>query len=175
MTRCALTSSILASAISRKQDTRAFFAVFYAAVRKYGVPEVLVSDNGSIFTAHDTRRLCEQLDIAKQEIKKGRPYQNYIEAAFGVQRRMADWSFEKAQTWQDLLAAHDKWMKDYNFQLHFAHEQRDDGCHSPAAVLQWIKGVQPEPELVYQAFSALCETRRLSKAGYARFRNFLLL
>ncbi len=55
-----------------------------------------------------------------------------------------------------------------------SHEKRDDGCHSPAAVLQWIKGVQPEPELVYQALSALCETRRLNKEGYARFRNFLL-
>src|SRR5947209_7213860 len=92
----------------------------------------------------------------------------------GVQRRMADWNFEKAQTWDDLLAAHEKWMRDYNFQKHMAHEKRDDGCHSPAAVLQWIKGVQPEPELVYQAFSALCETRRLSKASYARFRHFLL-
>jgi hypothetical protein len=44
----------------------------------------------------------------------------------------------------------------------------------PAAVLGWIKGLQPEPELVYQAFSALCETRQLNKAGYARLRNFLL-
>lgn len=76
--------------------------------------------------------MCEQLGIEKKEIKKGRPYQNYIEAALyviwnlensqitcimwttsafllksfqrvarvfhiiGVQRRMADWSFEKA-------------------------------------------------------------------------------
>lgn len=38
--------AILASAISLRQDTEAVFAVFYAAVRKYGVPEVLVSDNG---------------------------------------------------------------------------------------------------------------------------------
>lgn len=166
--------AILASAISRKQDTRAFFAVFYAAVRKYAVPEVLVSDNGSIFTAHDTRRLCEQLDIAKQEIKKGRPYQNYIEAAFGVQRRMADWSFEKAQTWEDLLAVHEKWMQDYNFQRHLAHEERQDGCQSPAQVLGWVMGLQPEPELIYQAFSAIGETRVLNKAGYARYRNFLL-
>jgi len=45
-------------------------------------------------------------------------------------------------------------------------------CHE--SFTKWIKGVQPEPELVYQAFSALCETRRLNKAGYARFRNFLL-
>src|SRR5260221_8939581 len=65
-------------------------------------------------------------------------------------------------------------MKDYDFQRHLAHEQRDDGCHSPAAVLGWIKGVQPESELVYRAFSALCEPRRLNKAGYAHFRNFLL-
>ncbi len=34
----------------------------------------------------------------------------------GVQRRMADWPFEKAQTWEDLLAAHEKWLRDYNVQ-----------------------------------------------------------
>jgi hypothetical protein len=87
---------------------------------------------------------------------------------------MADWSFEKAHTWEDLTSAHDKWMKDYNFQKHMAHEQRDDGCHSPAAVLGWITGMQPEPELVHRVFEAICETRRLNKAGYVRFRNFLL-
>lgn len=91
-----------------------------------------------------------------------------------VQRHMADWSFEKAQTWEDLLAAHDKWMTDYNFQKHMAHDRREDGCHSPAAVLGWVRGMQPEPDLVYRVFSAICETRRLSQAGYARFRHFLL-
>jgi transposase InsO family protein len=205
--------SILASAISVRQDTEAFFAVLYviynlersgrlvnnlhyvyselvsdvlfqrsrarlyiiyAAVRRYGVPEILVSDNGSVFISHDTRRVCAQLGIEKREIKKGRPYQNYIEAAFGVQRRMADWSFEKAQTWEDLLAAHNKWMRDYNFQKHMAHEERQDGCHSPAEVLGWVKGMQPESALVHQAFSAICETRRLDKAGYAKFRNWSL-
>ncbi len=108
--------AILASAISLRQDNEAFFAVFYAAIRKHGVPKVLVSDNGGVFISHATRQVCEQLGIEKKEIKKRRPYQNYIEAAFGVQRRMADWSFEKAHTWEDLLAAHDKWMREYNFQ-----------------------------------------------------------
>ena len=65
--------AILASAISRRQDTEAFFAVFYDAVRPFGVPEVLVSDNGSAFTFHETRWVCEQLGIEKKEIKKGRP------------------------------------------------------------------------------------------------------
>jgi hypothetical protein len=34
--------------------------------------------------------------------------------------------------------------------------------------------MQPEPDLVYRAFEAICETRTLTKAGYVRFRNFLL-
>lgn len=86
----------------------------------------------------------------------------------------ADWSFEKAQTWEDLLAAHEKWLLDYNYQRHMAHENREDNCHSPATVLGWIKGMQPEPESIYRAFSAIGETRVLNKAGYAKFRKFLL-
>jgi hypothetical protein len=166
--------AMLASGISRKQDTAAFFAVLYAAVRQYGAPETLVSDNGSVFTSHETRRVCEQLGIAKREIKRRRPYQNYIEAAFGVQRRMADWHFERAQTWEDLLAAHEKWMQDDNFQRHLAHEAREDGRHSPAAVLGWVKGMQPASEQVYRVFSAIGVSRRLTNAGYARFRTYLL-
>jgi hypothetical protein len=65
-------------------------------------------------------------------------------------------------------------MKDYNFQKHMAHEKREDGCHSPASVLGWVKGMQPEPDQIYRVFEAICETRTLTKAGYAKFRNFLL-
>jgi hypothetical protein len=57
---------------------------------------------------------------------------------------------------------------------HMAHEERQDGCHSPAEVLGWIKGMQPEEAVVHEAFSAICETRRLDKAGYAKFRNWSL-
>jgi len=148
-------SAILSSAISRRQDTEAYIAVFYPAIRKYGVPEALVSDSGSVFLSHDAMKIYDALGIRKEQIKKGKPWQNYIEAALyviwnlnvsenchnnvyyvdltldsfaifkesegqfhiiGVQRRMADWSFEKAQTWDDLLAAHEKWLRDYNFQ-----------------------------------------------------------
>jgi hypothetical protein len=41
-------------------------------------------------------------------------------------------------------------------------------------VLGWVKGLQPEPDLLDQAFCAICETRTQTYAGYARFRNFLL-
>jgi hypothetical protein len=40
--------------------------------------------------------------------------------------------------------------------------------------LGWITGKLYEPDYMYRAFSALGVTRTLSKAGYARFRDFLL-
>ena len=166
--------AILASAVTRRQDTEAYLAVLYHAIRRYGVPEVLVSDSGSVFLSHDAMRVYNTLGIQKEQIKKRRPYQNYIEKHFNVMRRMGDWHFEKAQTWDDLLAAHEKFVLEYNFQHHSAHEKRDDGCHSPAAVLGWIRGMQPELELIYRTFAAICETRKLNRAGYAKFRNFLL-
>lgn len=166
--------AVLASAISRRQDTEAYFAVLYDAIRRFGVPEVLVSDSGGVFLSHDARRVYDTLGIEKREIKKRRPYQNFIETHFNIMRRMGDWAFEKAQTWEDLLAAHQKFVQDYNFQRHLAHEKRDDNRHSPAQVLNWQRGMQPEPALVYRVFSAICETRTLTKAGYAHFRNFLL-
>lgn len=73
-----------------------------------------------------------------------------------------------------MLSAHEKWLLDFNYQHHLAHEHREDGCHSPAAVLGWVKGMQPEPELIYRAFSAVGETRIITKAGYVRFRDYLL-
>ena len=72
------------------------------------------------------------------------------------------------------IPAHEKWLLDYNHQRHMAHENRDDNCHSPASVLGWVKGMQPELALIYRAFSAIGETRVLNKAGYAKFRHFLL-
>jgi len=160
--------ALLASAITRRQDTEAFVSVLYHAIRKFGVPTLLVSDNGGVFLSHDVRKIYDSLGIEKKEIKKGKPYQNYREAAFGVQRRMADWSFEKAQTWEDLLAAPEKWLLDYNHQRHMANVEREDNCHSPAQVLGWQRGMQPEPERIYRVFSAIGETRVLNKAGYAR-------
>jgi len=166
--------AILASAVTRRQDTEAYVAVLYAAVRKHGCPEVLVSDHGGVFRSEHAMKIYQLLGIQKEEIQSRQAWQNYIETAFNVQRRMADWHFEMSQTWEDLVAAHEKWIIDYNYQKHFAHEKREDGRHSPAEVLGWVSGRLFEPAYLHHAFSALCETRVLNKAGYARFRNVLL-
>jgi transposase len=166
--------AILASAITRRQDTEAYLSVLYAAIRKHGCPEALVSDHGGVFLSHDALQIYNAFGMRKEEIELRQAWQNYIETCFNVQRRMADWYFETAKTWEDLVATHEKWVRDYNYQKHMAHEKREGGRHSPAEVLGWVTGRQFEPDYMYRAFSAICETRTLTTAGYAHFRNFLL-
>jgi putative transposase len=166
--------AILASVVTRRQNFEEYVAVLYAAVRKHGCPEALVSDHGGVFRDHRAMQIYSALGIEKKEIEKRQSWQNLIESAFNVQRRMGDWYFETAKSWDDLVAAHKKWVLDYNYQRHMAHEKREDGRHSKAVVLGWVTGKQFEPDYMYRAFSAICETRTLTKAGYARFRDFLL-
>lgn len=165
--------AILASAVTERADTEAFIAVLYAAVRKHGCPETLISDHGSVFLSHAAKQIYTRLGIHKDEIAKRQPWMSYIEPMFNIQRRMADWYFARAPTYADVLAAHEKWMRDYNYQRHQAHEGREDGRHSPAEVLGWVHGRQWEADRVHAAFAAVCEARVLTKAGYVRFRNFL--
>ena len=166
--------AILASAVTRRQNFEEYIAVLYAAIRKHGCPTALVSDHGGVFRDHRAMQIYQALGIQKEEIEKRQSWQNLLETAFNVQRRMGDWYFETAQSWEDLVAVHEKWVLDYNYQKHLAHEKREDGRHSPAEVLGWVTGKQSEPDYMYRAFSAICETRTFTKAGYARFRDFLL-
>ncbi len=70
----------------------------------------------------------------------GCPLGAYIEAHFGVMRRMADDHLERAAGWEGMLAAHERFVRDYNNQVHWAHRARQDGRHSPAEVLGWVRG-----------------------------------
>jgi transposase InsO family protein len=89
--------AILASAVSRTQDLASFLSVLYAAVERYGAPEALVTDSGGVFWARQAKAVYEALGVTKQEIERGRPWQSYIETAFNVQRRMADWHFARRE------------------------------------------------------------------------------
>lgn len=140
----------------------------------HGSPKGLVSDGGSVFKAKQVLDIYQRLGIIKHQIDKGQAWQNYIETMFNVQRRMADYEFEKATTWHMLQTAHDTWVNAYNHQAHWAHRARDGGRETPAEVLDWTYGtVWDEPALHY-AFYATRFGRRLDKAGYVRFRHYRL-
>jgi hypothetical protein len=91
-----------------------------------------------------------------------------------AQRRMADFHFAQAQTWQELLDAHDQWVADFNFQVHWAHRERQDQRQSPAEVLGWVNGRVFSPEQLDRIFYATRFGRRLDRAGYVRFRHWRL-
>jgi putative transposase len=128
--------AILWSAVTRRQNLDAFLLVLYRAVERYGAPEALVTDSGSIFLANRAQRIYEALGIDKKEIEKGAPWQNYSETTFNIQRRMADRHFNRAENWAELLEEHERWWGSYNAQRHSAHERRTDGRRSPEEVLQ---------------------------------------
>ncbi len=165
--------AILASGLSRTQDLPAFLIVLFAAVRQHGAPEALVSDSGGVFLAKEARRLYRALRIQKEQIDRGQAWQSYIETTFNIQRRMADWYFAQATTWKELREAHDRWVADYNDQVHWAHRDREDGRRSPAEVLSWITGTVYSDEELRRLFT-LRFARRLDRQGYVRFRHWRL-
>ncbi len=164
--------AVLASAVSPTQDLPAFLSVLYAAVDRYGSPEALVTDGGSVFRANQARAIYEALGIHKEEIERGRPWQSYVETTFNIQRRMADWHFAHAGSWSELVAAHSRWVEDYNAQVHWAHRERADGRRSPQEVLGWLTGVRYRKEDLERAFFAVRSSRVLDSLGYARFRDW---
>ncbi len=166
--------AVLASAVSRTQDLAAFLSVLYAAVERYGSPEVLVTDGGAIFRANQARAVYEALGLAKEEIERGKPWQSYVETTFNIQRRMADWHFARAESWPELLEIHSRWVEDYNHQSHWAHRERPDGRRSPQEVLGWVTGVRYREEELERAFFAVRFSRVLDALGYARFRDWKL-
>jgi putative transposase len=164
--------AILASAVSRTQDLTAYLMVLYAAIRQHGSPEALASDGGAIFKAKEALRIYAALGITKEQIEKRQPWQSYIETHFNVQRRTADWHFAHAETWSELVASHDQFIADYNYQVHWAHRDRQDGRHSPAEVLGWVQGVKRDSAQLHRIFYATRFGRKLDKLGYVRFRHW---
>ena len=164
--------AILWGTVSTRQDLPSFLSVLYRAVEHYGSPEALVTDSGSVFLANRAKAIYEALNIDKHEIEKGEPWQNYSEAQFGVQKRMGDHHFKKAESWTELVVAHDRWIADYNAQRHFAHEEREDGRRGPVEVLSFLTGIRYNPEDLQRAFFSTRYVRVLDPLGYVRLMHW---
>ena len=163
---------LLASALSERQDTDAYLRVLAKALQNYGAPEAIVTDGGGIFYSLRSLAIYEALDIRKERIDPGQPWQNYIEAHFGIMRRLADYYLNQATSWEEIRSAHRKFIRDYNTQIHFAHRERKDHRHSPQEVLRGVLArTVPTPTLA-RIFFATQFTRHLDRSGYIRFRRW---
>ena len=166
--------AILSSAVTRKQNLPAFLSVFYRAVERHGAPKTLVTDSGSVFLSNRAKAVYAKLGIRKEQIEKGKPWQNFSETTFGIQRRMADWHFSRAEGWAELVEAHDRFVADYNAQSHFAHRRREDGRRTPAGVLSWVSGMRFHPKDLERAFFSERHSRILDGSGYATLMRWRL-
>jgi transposase InsO family protein len=166
--------AILSSAVTRRQDLNAFLAVLYRAVQEYGPPEAFITDSGSIFLANRAQAIYQALGIRKLQIKKGQPWQSYLETAWNVQRRMVDRCFARAEDWSGLLEEHARWMRDYNLQEHYAHRHREEGRRSPSSVLSWVKTLRYQEEELARAFFSARYTRTLDVLDYLTLQRFRL-
>lgn len=164
--------ALLASAVSTSQDLTAYLSVLYTAVERYGAPEILVSDGAGIFKANQAKRIYRSLGITKEVIEKRKPWQNFVETTFAIQRRMADYYLARAESWEELVAAHERWVEQYNTQMHWAHRHRKDGKRSPAEVLGFLTSVRHLPEDLERAFFSTRFTRVLNISGYARLKHW---
>jgi transposase len=166
--------AVLASKISPTQNQWDYLEVLFAAFSTAGVPKGIVSDGGGIFYCKQAMDVYAALGIRKERIHKRQAWENYIEAHFNIVRRMADAKFAVATSWEQMIATHRKWMMDYNTQRHWAHEKREDGCHSPAEVIGWHKGTMYPQEFLDRILFATRYTRQLDKHGFVRFQNWKL-
>jgi putative transposase len=160
---------LLASAISERQDTAAYLRVPAKALRNYGAPEAIVTDSRGVFYSKRAMAIYKALDIRKERIDPRQSWQNYIEAHFGIIRRLADFYLNKAPQLSEMKKAHRRFIRDYNTQIHFAHRRRQDGRHSPQEVLRGVLArTLPVPQLS-RIFFATEFTRHLERSGYIRF------
>lgn len=163
---------ILASILSEHQDQDAYLKVLFVALRQYGAPEAIVTDGGAIFSAQRAMQIYEALGIRKERITPRQPWENYIEAHFGVMRRLADYHLGQAETWAAMQQAHAKFVQDYATQVHWAHRERQDERHSPQEVLLGVLGRTFPEQVLERILAATQFTRVLDQSGYLRFRHW---
>lgn len=132
--------AILASDIYQSQDLTSVLLVLYAAIERHGCPLRLVTDNGSVFRAKQAIVIYEALEIQKEWIHKRQSWENLIESHFSIMRRMSNYHFEHATSWEQAKEMHQRFVEDYNQQPHWGHRKRDDQRHTPAEVLGWVTG-----------------------------------
>jgi putative transposase len=163
---------VLSSKISATQNQWDFLSVLVDAIRNFGAPEALVTDGGGIFYSNFAIELYGMLGIRKERIDSGEPWENYAETLFSIQRRLADHSFSNARNWPEMLEAHRTWWTNYNHEHHYAHRERQDGRHSPKAVLRGMLGRTYPDEVLSRVLYATQFTRHLDKRGYVHFKNW---
>ncbi len=165
---------IVAGMATEYQDTIAVLQLLAAALREYGRPAGIVSDNGAVFTSDAYERLLNALEIEVCHIEKGQPWENLIEAMFKVQLRLADATFERAEGFEEIQQQHARFVETYNTTPHWAHREREDGVRVPVDVLGWVRAREIEPDVLHGALRHLQVERVVNQRGYVSVQRLYI-
>jgi hypothetical protein len=148
--------------------------VLFAARSRFGAPSTIVSDGGGIFSSNQAMDVYAALWIRKERIDPRQAWQNYVESHFNRARRRVmpgSHGFRALKRCSPFTAngcAITRRRGD------FAHEKREDGCHSPAQVLGSHTGTMYPAEFLDRLLFATRYTRHLDTHGFLRFQNWKL-
>jgi hypothetical protein len=114
--------------------------------------------------------LCERpaQGIRHEMYDKGHPWQNLIESQFGIQARLGEYRWERCRSVEEAVEFHRDLIRDHNRLPHWAHHRRNDGKHSPLAVLGDARGKQVEPADLQRAFGQRYCQRMTNARGFVR-------
>jgi len=129
-------------------------------------------NGGGQFSSTVALQLYDMLDIRKEQIDPGEPWENYAETLFSIQKRLVDHAFSNAHTWPQIQQTHQTRWQNYNAEHHFAHRERQNGRHSPTEVLRGVLGRTIPEEVLSRALYAMQFTRHIDKHGYIKFKHW---
>lgn len=160
---------IVASGLFTQQTVVEVTSILKQAVTKYGVPTVLVCDNGVQFTCSEFRRVCQSINLAIDFAPKYYPrYKAKLERFFRTTRAES----EKGSTPELALILHQHWISFYNY--HRTHSAVLDCNHhqrAPEFRFLWKKSnsiALPKDldlPLIFCVSNSICSITRQVKAN----------
>jgi hypothetical protein len=169
------TRMVLSSKISVTQNQWDYLSVLADALRRYGAPEAIVTDGGTIFTCTQAMQLYDMLGIRKERIDPGEPWENYAETDDARSSAGSPTTPSPTRAPGRRSSKRDlSWWTHYNTEHHFAHRARQDGRTANLAVLRGVLGRTYPEEVLSRVLYATQFTRYLDKQGYVKFKHWRL-
>lgn len=160
--------TILAGSLTLDQSAGVLLHTYFQALLSWGLWEEVISDHGGQFRDRDWMRVNQRLGIRCEMYEKGHPWQNLIESQFGIQARLGEYYWERCKTIEEAIEFHRELIRDHNRLPHWAHHRRNDGRHSPLAVLGQTKGKQAETADIQRAFGQRYCQRLTDARGFVK-------
>jgi transposase len=163
-----LSRTILAGSLTSAQDVSVVLQVYFQALMRWGLWEILVSDHGGQFLSNEFKRVHARLGIDHRPYPKGHPWQNLIESQFGIQARVGEYYWERCRSIAEAVEFHRQLIRDHNRLPHFAHRKRTDRRRTPLDVLGQRRGKEVSSAELNQAFSQKFWRRKTDEHGFVR-------